>query len=106
MLKKEDHVKGKICMICMTRFLRQAQLSLLSAGKKCFDGPFSPGCCKLKIDGSMAHDGNAGASKILSDHMDGVVFTSCRWLFSCRNALEVELCATVEGTSARHSVDD
>ena len=57
------------------------------------------GWVKLNTDGSFAVDGTAGAGKVLRDVKGKIIFSSCRVLFSCREALEVELCACMEGLS-------
>lgn len=36
---------------------------------------------------------------ILRDHASNIIYSSCRELFSCRDALEAELCAWMEGLS-------
>ena len=46
------------------------------------------GWAKLNTDGSWAADGGAGAGMVLRDSTGQIIFTSCRVLFSCRNALE------------------
>ena len=56
------------------------------------------GWTKLNIDGSWS-DGRADASMVLRDSNGKIIFSSCRELFSCRNALESELCACMEGLS-------
>lgn len=57
------------------------------------------GWVKLSTDGSWTEEGRAGASMILRDHLGNIIFSSCRELFSCRDALEAELCACMEGLS-------
>lgn len=57
------------------------------------------GWTKLNTDGSWSVDGSAGAGMVLRDNMGQVIYTSCRELFSCRNALEAELSACMEGLS-------
>ena len=36
---------------------------------------------------------------VLRDPLGGVIFSACRTLYSCREALEAELCACMEGLS-------
>lgn len=57
------------------------------------------GWIKLNIDGSFSMAGNAGAGMILRDHRGNVNVSACRVLYSCRDALETELCACMEGVS-------
>uniref|UniRef100_A0A453J4P8 RNase H type-1 domain-containing protein n=1 Tax=Aegilops tauschii subsp. strangulata TaxID=200361 RepID=A0A453J4P8_AEGTS len=57
------------------------------------------GWVKLEIDGSFMDDGSAGAGMVLRDDKGAIIFSSCRQLFSCRDALEAELCACMEGLS-------
>lgn len=49
--------------------------------------------------GSFSGEGYAGAGMVLRDNNGNIIFSSCRVLFSCRDALEAELCASVEGLS-------
>ena len=55
---------------------------------------------KLSTDGSFADDETAGAGMVLRDDKGAIIFSSCRQLFSCRKALEAELCACMEGLSS------
>ena len=57
------------------------------------------GFVKLNTDGSLAEDGSAGAGMVLRDERGAIIFSSCRQLFHCRDALEAELCACMEGLS-------
>lgn len=57
------------------------------------------GWVKLNTDGSFSEDGGAGAGMVLRDDKGAIIFSSCRVLFSCREALEAELCACMEGLS-------
>lgn len=57
--------------------------------------PLPPSWCNLNTDGSLVADGSARAGMVLRGHMGTVVFPSCRQLFSCREALEVELRAAI-----------
>ena len=54
---------------------------------------------KLNTDGSFADDGTTDAGMVLRDDKGAIIFSSCRQLFSCREALEAELCACMEGLS-------
>ena len=61
--------------------------------------PLELGWIKLNTDGSFSMAGNAGAGMILRDHRGNVNVSACRVLYSCRDALETELCACMEGVS-------
>ena len=54
---------------------------------------------KLNTDGSFAEDGTAGAGMVLRDDRGHIIYSTCRQLLSCQEALEVELCACMEGLS-------
>ena len=43
--------------------------------------------------------GEAGAGMILRDHLGVINYSACRVLYSCRDPLEAELCACMEGLS-------
>lgn len=58
-----------------------------------------PGWCKLNTDGSFVNSDEAGAGMILRDHLGAINFSACRVLYSCRDSLEAELCACMEGLS-------
>ena len=49
--------------------------------------------------GSWSADGSVGAGIILRDVTGNIIFSSCRTLFSCRDDMEVELYACMEGLS-------
>ena len=52
--------------------------------------PPPAGWVKLNTDGSWTEDGKAGAGMVLRDDRDNIIYSSCRELFSCRDALEAE----------------
>lgn len=54
---------------------------------------------KLNTDGSWSANGSAGAWIILRDGAGDIIYSSCRTLYSCRDAMEAELCACKEGLS-------
>ncbi|XBI99227.1 hypothetical protein VPH35_019342 [Triticum aestivum] len=61
--------------------------------------PPKRGWAKLNTDGSYDAGGSAGSGMILRDEVGGIIFSACRQLFSCRDALESELTACMEGLS-------
>lgn len=61
--------------------------------------PAHHGWVKLNTDGSFSAEGGAGAGMILRDAHGNIIFSACRALYSCRDALEAELCACMEGLS-------
>ena len=58
------------------------------------------GKVKLKSDGSFPSNGMAYAGMVLRDESGAIIFSACRSLFSCRDALEAELCVCMEGLSS------
>jgi ribonuclease HI len=54
---------------------------------------------KLNVDGSFGMDGSAGVGMVLRDNSGKVIFTACRQLFNCRDAVDAELAALEEGLS-------
>lgn len=58
------------------------------------------GWSKLNYDGSFSPDDRVGSGMVLRDESGAVIFSSCRQLFSCRDALEAELGACMEGLSS------
>ena len=54
---------------------------------------------KLNTDGSWTEEGTVGAGMVLRDTLGNIIYSSCRELFRCRDALEAELCACMEGLS-------
>jgi ribonuclease HI len=54
---------------------------------------------KLNVDGSFGMDGSAGVGMVLRDSSGGVIFTACRQLINCRDAVDAELAALEEGLS-------
>jgi ribonuclease HI len=56
------------------------------------------GLVKLNIDGSFKlEDGTAGTGMVLRDHKGDIIFSACRQLIRCDDALEAELEACKEG---------
>jgi ribonuclease HI len=58
--------------------------------------PPDQGAAKLNVDGAFASDG-AGAGMVLRDHTGEVIFTACRQIVHCRDAMEAEIKAIEEG---------
>lgn len=57
------------------------------------------GWVKLNTDGSFVSNAVAGAGMILRNNVRTIIYSACRVLWSCRDALEAELCACMEGLS-------
>ena len=57
------------------------------------------GWTKLNTDGAFVSCDDAGAGMILRDESGKIIFSACRELRSCRDVLEAELCACMEGLS-------
>ena len=89
-----DPAKGK-SIISFDRTLTHAEAPVPAALK--WVAP-PEGWVKLNTDGSF-HDGRAGAGMVLRDPSGDVIFSACRTLYSCREALEAELGACMEGLS-------
>jgi ribonuclease HI len=53
---------------------------------------------ELNVDGSfLAEAGSGGAEMVLQDDKGDIIFSSCRFLPHCSNALEAEIIACMEG---------
>ncbi|KAI5020250.1 hypothetical protein ZWY2020_045138 [Hordeum vulgare] len=58
---------------------------------------------KLNVDGSYnPHDGTAGEGMVLRDHNGDIIFSACRSLWSCPDALHAELAGCMEGLALAH----
>lgn len=91
-----DPAKGKSCIVYEAprpEMARRQQLVALS-----WKPPMS-GWMKLNTDGAFISLDAAGAGMIMRDHLGAINFSACRALFTCRDALEAELCACMEGLS-------
>lgn len=64
------------------------------------------GWVKLNSDGAFVSEGEAGAGMILRDEVGTIIFSACRKLYSCRDALKAELCACMEGLSLALQMSD
>ena len=51
---------------------------------------------EMNFDGALSPD---GAGMVLQNDRGATMFSSCRQLFSCRDALESELCTCMGGLS-------
>ncbi|KAE8769170.1 Long chain acyl-CoA synthetase 9, chloroplastic [Hordeum vulgare] len=56
------------------------------------------GWTKLNCDGSFDDKAAAGSGMVLRDSDGLIIFSSCRQLFNCRDPLEAELGACMEGS--------
>ena len=61
--------------------------------------PPTHGNVKLNTDGSFVAVGEAGAGMIRRNETGAIIFSACRKLHSCQDALEAELYACKEGLS-------
>ena len=61
--------------------------------------PPMQGWVKLNTDGSYVASELVGAGMILRDSVGAIIFSSCQVMFACRDDLETELCACMEGLS-------
>lgn len=68
--------------------------------------PPMAGWVKPSTGGSFVEDGTAGAGMVPRDDKGSIIYSACRELFSCRKALEVELCACMEGLSFAIQISD
>jgi ribonuclease HI len=57
----------------------------------------NPGWAALSVDGSFDDEGRAGTGMVLLDSNGTVIFSACRVLFNCNDALETEFSALMEG---------
>jgi hypothetical protein len=57
------------------------------------------GWCKVNTDGSFGANGDAGCGVVVRDHDGTIVLSACKQLLSCRDALEAEVFAMLEGLS-------
>ena len=91
----KDHVKGKFILdIEALKFHTIGEQKSVSTPHWM---PPSTGWCKLNTDGSFTVASGSGAGMITRDENGGIVFTACRQLNHCRDALESELYAVMEG---------
>ena len=91
-----DHSKGKYpAMVCFPLAAPTCNIKRLDPS------PWAPpvaGRVKLNTDGSVLN-GVAGTGMILRDHVGNIIFSSCRYLFSCNDMLETEIMGIREGLS-------
>jgi hypothetical protein len=81
-----DHNQGPICAISSNTIVKETQAWTLAP----------QGFAKLNVDGEFTAQ-SAGAGMVLHDHAGDVIFTACRHLDTCIDALEAELAAIEEG---------
>ncbi|XP_020162306.1 uncharacterized protein [Aegilops tauschii subsp. strangulata] len=90
----EEIIKGK-----MTVGERPYRLVQEREGKKPWPKP-PMGWVALSVDGSYVKEtGLAGSGMILRDSEGAVIFSAYRYLFHCKDALESEISAVLEGVS-------
>lgn len=54
---------------------------------------------EIEHNGAFVSLDAAGADMLMRDHLGAINFSACRALFTCRDALEAELCTCMEGLS-------
>ena len=92
-----DPSKGK-SLVTYDRPLKNPHVRIVESTPVKWCPPMA-GWVKLNTDGSFAVNGTAGAGMVLRDDKGNVIYSACRELFSCREILEAELCACMEGLS-------
>ena len=92
-----DPSKGK-SLVTYDRPLKNPHVRIVESTPVKWCPPME-GWVKLNTDGSFAVNGTAGAGMVLRDDKGNVIYSACRELFSCREILEAELCACMEGLS-------
>ena len=90
-----DHVKGKFILFEEDRRFH-TKTDRIHVPKW---SPPSLGWCKLNTDGSFSTNGGTGIGMVARDHSGEIIFSACRYLPICRDALEAELRAVMEGLS-------
>ncbi|KAI4991042.1 hypothetical protein ZWY2020_039413 [Hordeum vulgare] len=95
--KDLDPAKGKV-VIWYDRLHASSRLTVSSNANLVWRPP-DQGWSKLNTDGSFMSSVSAGAGMILRNNMGMILFSACRVLFSCRDELEAELGACMEGLS-------
>jgi hypothetical protein len=93
----EDIIKGKFIMDKELKEIHNTKVPIAKPIRKWTSPP--SGWHKLNIDGSYDANGNAGAGMVVRDHNGEVIISACRQLKSCRDPLEAELYALMEGLS-------
>ncbi|KAM3313838.1 hypothetical protein ACQJBY_033004 [Aegilops geniculata] len=94
--QRVDPAKGKGYL---TFDQTSAAINPQSAGPVCKWKPPDDGWVKLNTYGFFVDSDNAGAGMILRNSTGGIIFSACRSLSSCRDAVEAELGAIMEGLS-------
>ena len=93
----EDIVKGKFILDPEEKQFHSTSI-LTSDASACWTPP-PEGWYKLNTDGSFGLNGDAGAGIIVRDHKGYIILSSCRQLISCRDALDAEIKALLQGIS-------
>ena len=91
-----DSVKGK-SIITLDRTARQP--SVAAPEKELAWIPPVLNWVKLNRDGSFVSSSSAGGGMIPRHNMGSIIFSACRALWSCRDALKAKLCACMEALS-------
>jgi hypothetical protein len=92
-----DIVKGKMVIDQQRGFQRDSRTENRRQEAKQRWLPPPSGHAKLNVDGAYSADGRAGIGMVLRDCQGKVVFTACRQVLNCQDALEAELLAIEEG---------
>ncbi|KAE8814668.1 autophagy-related protein 7 [Hordeum vulgare] len=61
--------------------------------------PPEEGWAKLNIHGTWSAEAGTGTGMVLRDNVGGIIFSSCRVLYSCSSPLEAEISACMESLS-------
>jgi hypothetical protein len=91
-----DIVKGKMVMEEYQVPKKRDTMAAAGSGIRRAWQPPGHGTGKLNVDGAYK-DGVAGAGMVLRDENGVVIFSACRALDNCRDAVDAELAAIVEG---------
>ena len=92
-----DPCKGKSAIVPVHAITKPLNIKSDDASLRW--SPPSHGWSQLNYDGSFSPDDRARPGMVLRDESGVIIFSTCRQLFSCRDALEAELGARMEGLS-------
>lgn len=91
-----DPVKGKaVANPCFPHIIPTCNMGRKVSSEQPWSRP-KQGHVKLNVDGSFLQ-GEAGTGMVLRDHDGTIIFSACRQLLTCNDALESELLALQEG---------